>query len=90
MFLNWPWEPPNKCGGRSALALRERISISPCVKRGQPFPRVLSKRTDFQYIEVLVLRGGRYAYAGVMCRLIAYSRSSAFVLTFNVSIIRYL
>ena len=32
----------------------------------------------------------RYDYAGVMCRLIAYSSSSAFVLTFNVSIIRYL
>ena len=29
-------------------------------------------------------------YAGVMWRLIAYSSSSAFVLTFNVSIIRYL
>jgi hypothetical protein len=32
----------------------------------------------------------RQDYAGVMWRLIAYSRSSAFVLTFNVSIIRYL
>ena len=29
-------------------------------------------------------------YAGVMWRLIAYSSSSAFVLTFRVSIIRYL
>jgi hypothetical protein len=34
--------------------------------------------------------GRSYSYAGVMWRLIAYARSSAFVLTFNVSIIRYL
>lgn len=32
----------------------------------------------------------RKCYADVMRRLIAYSRSSAFVLTFSVSIIRYL
>ena len=32
----------------------------------------------------------RLVYAGVIWCLIAYSRSSAFVLTFNVSIIRYL
>jgi hypothetical protein len=32
----------------------------------------------------------RQGYAAVMWCLIAYSRSSAFVLTFNVSIIRYL
>jgi hypothetical protein len=56
----------------------------------RPFARVPSKWTGFHYIEVLVTRGGRYDYAGVMWRLIAYSRSSAFVLTFNVSIIRYL
>jgi hypothetical protein len=44
----------------------------------------------FHYAEEPATRGGRYDYAGVMWRLIAYSRSSAFVFTFNVSIIRYL
>jgi hypothetical protein len=34
--------------------------------------------------------GRQLVYAGVIWCLIAYSRSSAFVLTFNVSIIRYL
>lgn len=46
----------------------------------------------FRYDGRVVSRFGapRRAYAGVMCRLIAYSSSSAFVLTFKVSIIRYL
>jgi hypothetical protein len=62
-------------------------------KLGRRASKALRKspvKWTFHDIEVLVTRGGRYDYAGVMWRLIAYSSSSAFVLTFNVSIIRYL
>jgi hypothetical protein len=51
----------------------------------------LSKMVNFHPCRsVSGSHAGGYGYAGVMRRLIAYSRSSALVLTFKVSIIRYL
>ena len=76
---------------RRKEALLALADIGPCQHEPQKRHRLSSAMQSERPLHPSIGDSdARYDYAGVMWRLIAYSSSSAFVLTFNVSIIRYL